>query len=197
MNLIERSGYTVFDLLSDVGGLQAILISGISFILSIFNYNFLENYLVNKLFKSKAVSLMTTQSEMIKEFCLGNYLLSKLACCCEKSRKFQVMKKSREALLKEADIIRLVRSRRFVHLALKHLLDPDVRKELKSQCQFREVDIQNASSSLVNKSLHGSNKVLPHDVSIDATALSATVSDCQMDALKDSCQIEEIDEVPQ
>ena len=84
MNLVERSGYNVLDLLSDVGGLQAILISGISFILSIFNYNFLENYLVYKLFKSKAVSLMTTQSEMIKEFCLGNYLLSKLACCCKK-----------------------------------------------------------------------------------------------------------------
>ena len=84
MNLIERSGYTVLDVLSDVGGLQGILISGISFILSIFNYNYLENYLVFKLFKSKAVSLMTTQSEMIKEFYLSNCLLSRLACCCKK-----------------------------------------------------------------------------------------------------------------
>ena len=84
MNLIERSGYTVLDILSDVGGLQGILISGISLILSIFNNNYLENYLVNKLFKSKAVSLMTTQSEMIKEFYLSNCLLSKLACCCTK-----------------------------------------------------------------------------------------------------------------
>ena len=84
MNLVERSGYTVLDILSDVGGLLAILISGVSFILSIFNYNFLENYLVYKLFKSKAVSLTTTQSEMIKEFCLSNYLLSRLACCCKK-----------------------------------------------------------------------------------------------------------------
>ena len=84
MNLIERSGYTVLDILSDAGGLQGILISGISLILSIFNNNYLENYLVNKLFKSKAVSLMTTQSEMIKEFYLSNCLLSKLACCCTK-----------------------------------------------------------------------------------------------------------------
>ena len=84
MNLIEGSGYTVLDVLSDVGGLQGILISGISFILSIFNYNYLENYLVYKLFKSKAVSLMTTQSEMIKEFYLSNCLLGKLACCCTK-----------------------------------------------------------------------------------------------------------------
>ena len=82
--LIERSGYTVLDILSDVGGLQGILISGISLILSIFNHNYLENYLVYKLFKSKAVSLMTTQTEMIKECYLGNSLLSKLACCCSK-----------------------------------------------------------------------------------------------------------------
>ena len=84
MNLVERSGYTVLDILSDVGGLQGILISAISFILSIFNYNYLENYLVSKLFKSKAVSLMATQSEMIKECWLSNCLLRKLACCCKK-----------------------------------------------------------------------------------------------------------------
>ena len=37
--VIERSGYTLLDLLSDVGGLQGILISGISLILSISNHN--------------------------------------------------------------------------------------------------------------------------------------------------------------
>ena len=191
MNLIERNGYTVLDLLSDVGGLQAILISGIVFTLSIFNYNFLENYLVYKLFKSKAVSLTTTQSEMIKEFCLGNYLLSKLACCCKKSRKFIAMQRSREALFKEADVIRLIRSRRFVHLALKHLLDPGVRKELKSQSQFREVDILNAaSSSPAANRIDGDNKVLPQDLSInDVTPLSGVVSDYQSEILKDSSQL--------
>ena len=60
INLVERSGYTVLDILSDIGGLLGILISGSSFILSIFNFNYLENYLVYKLFKSKSVSLMTT-----------------------------------------------------------------------------------------------------------------------------------------
>ena len=50
------------------------------------------------------------------------------------------MEQSREALSKEVDIIRLIRSRRFVHLALKHILDPEVRKELKSRSDFREID---------------------------------------------------------
>ena len=74
----------MLDILSDVGGLQGILLSGIGFILSIFNFNYLENYLVHKLFKSKAVPLMTTQTEMIKECCLSSCLFSKLACYCNK-----------------------------------------------------------------------------------------------------------------
>lgn len=51
LGLIERTGYTVLDILSDVGGLQGILISGISLIISALNYNYLDNYLVSNLFK--------------------------------------------------------------------------------------------------------------------------------------------------
>ena len=66
--VIQRSGYTVLDILSDVGGLQGILISGILYILSIVNHNHLNNFLVSKLFKSEAVSLTASQSEVTKEF---------------------------------------------------------------------------------------------------------------------------------
>ena len=48
--LIGRTGYTILDVLSDVGGLQGILISGISVFLSIVNRNVLDSYLVSKLF---------------------------------------------------------------------------------------------------------------------------------------------------
>ena len=47
LNIIQRSGYTVLDILSDVGGLQGILISGISLFLGAWNYNNLENYLAS------------------------------------------------------------------------------------------------------------------------------------------------------
>ena len=117
------------DVLSDVGGLQGILISAISVILSIINHNYLENYLVSKLFKSGAVSLADSQIQNIKEFCLG--LLPDKLVCCAKRRKQIAMEKARTALEKEMDIIKLVRSRRFVHKALKHLLDPILCKELK------------------------------------------------------------------
>ena len=48
--LIGRTGYTILDVLSDVGGMQGILISGISLLLRILNGNFLDSYLVSKLF---------------------------------------------------------------------------------------------------------------------------------------------------
>ena len=48
---IQRSGYTVLDILSDVEGIQGILISGFSVFVSIWNYNYLDSYLVSRLFK--------------------------------------------------------------------------------------------------------------------------------------------------
>ena len=54
LTLIERTGYTVLEILSDIGGLQGILISAISLLLSILNYNYLDDYLVAKLFKSES-----------------------------------------------------------------------------------------------------------------------------------------------
>lgn len=34
----ERSGYTLIDVFSDIGGIQSIIISGISIVISFFNY---------------------------------------------------------------------------------------------------------------------------------------------------------------
>ena len=64
--LIQRSGYTILDILSDMGGMQNILISLISFTLSILNYNYLDNYLISKLFKSNQTSLMVSKTDNVK-----------------------------------------------------------------------------------------------------------------------------------
>ena len=52
------------------------------------------------------------------------------------------MEKARTALENETDIIKMIRSRRFVHMALKQLLDPALRKELKLKSQFKEIEIE-------------------------------------------------------
>ena len=58
--LIERNGYTIIDILSDVGGLQGILISGISLLLSILNHNSLNVFLASKHYRSNEVALTTS-----------------------------------------------------------------------------------------------------------------------------------------
>ena len=58
--VIERTGYTILDILSDIGGLQGILISGISFFLGILNHNYLDNYLVTKLYSDEKSKDFTT-----------------------------------------------------------------------------------------------------------------------------------------
>lgn len=48
---IKRNIYNYIDLLSDVGGLQSILVSWAAIFLFAFNFNDLENYMVRRLFR--------------------------------------------------------------------------------------------------------------------------------------------------
>lgn len=49
--LIERTGYTLFDFLSDVGGLQGILFSAFNAMIGVLNYGHFEVYVLSSLFK--------------------------------------------------------------------------------------------------------------------------------------------------
>ena len=62
LTVIQRDGYTILDILSDVGGLQGILISLISLFISMCNYNHLNTYIASKLFRASAVSLTHSSS---------------------------------------------------------------------------------------------------------------------------------------
>ena len=73
------------DVLSDVGGLQGILISAVVLLISFLNHNNLESYMVSKLFTFDSVALKTSQTENIKEYCTG--LLPKKLVCCRTNRK--------------------------------------------------------------------------------------------------------------
>ena len=138
--LIERNGYTMFDLLSDLGGLQGILISGISFLLSILNFNHLNGFLASRLFKADQMALEAfSTNDSIKAFIIG--LLPRKLVCCRERRKQVVMEQARAALEKELDIVHLVRSRRFIKIALKHLLGRQLRKEFKARSNFEEISV--------------------------------------------------------
>ena len=49
--IIARDGYTILDWISDIGGIQGILISGAALIVGFWNYHWLENYLVSRLYR--------------------------------------------------------------------------------------------------------------------------------------------------
>ena len=67
--LIERNGYSILDLLSDIGGLQRALFSGVTIFLSIVNHNQLNDYLSSKLFKSDQTTLTAlSRCGMIQRF---------------------------------------------------------------------------------------------------------------------------------
>ena len=50
--VIARNGYTVLDFLSDVGGMESMLYTGSAFLLTMWNYNHLDNFLVLKLYRT-------------------------------------------------------------------------------------------------------------------------------------------------
>ena len=48
---IARSVYTTLDVLSDIGGIQEILMSGMGMLLGIWNYQNFDNYMASRLYK--------------------------------------------------------------------------------------------------------------------------------------------------
>jgi len=49
--VIQRNGYTIFDLMSDTGGVQSILFSSTALLIGFFNYQHFDTYMASKLFK--------------------------------------------------------------------------------------------------------------------------------------------------
>ena len=84
------------------------------------------------------MALTGTDKWGILSFCIEKILPRKMVCC-HQSRKQIALNKARESLEKEVDVLKLIRSRRFVHLALKHLLEPPLRKEFKARSRAKEI----------------------------------------------------------
>ena len=87
----ERTVYTLFDLLSDIGGLSGILFSIFLIIVGSWNHNKFDNMLVSRLFKIRGEK--TGQEDEIINSCLPNCtdwifsLLPDSCIVCKRSRK--------------------------------------------------------------------------------------------------------------
>ena len=49
--MVARDGYTFLDYLSDIGGVQGILISFVIYLMTIFNHNYFDNSMVTRLYR--------------------------------------------------------------------------------------------------------------------------------------------------
>ena len=49
--VVTRNGYTILDVLSDMGGMQRVLFSFFTVVASILNYSNFDSYLASKLYK--------------------------------------------------------------------------------------------------------------------------------------------------
>ena len=51
MDVINRVGYNVIDMFSDIGGIQSIIMTTFALILTVLNYNYFDSYMAQKLYK--------------------------------------------------------------------------------------------------------------------------------------------------
>ncbi len=130
--VIERSNYTILDVLSDVGGLESVIASAIALILSILNYNNLDSTMITQLFTFPADSTSSADNHekrtvTYKASLLGNfadYLLDFLpGCCrcCKLTRRQKQYEVAVKRLYQETDMIYLIRQVRYLTAALEHV----------------------------------------------------------------------------
>ena len=80
------------------------------------------------------------------------------------------MEEARAALDKEIDLIKLVQSKRYFHWALKHLLDPPIRKELKQRSKLVSLDSDRKKAAQTALAARGANMSRQSSVANDATS---------------------------
>lgn len=97
LTAINRNGYTILDVLSDIGGIQGILITSVSIILAILNYNNLDSYMASRLYKlqrpdagdaakytrdiQRSTFFTATKSGNVLEYLVEQVIPRKLLCC--------------------------------------------------------------------------------------------------------------------
>ena len=118
--VISRDGYSLLDWISDIGGIQGILISTVAILLGFWNYNYLDNFIVSKLYRleKRAIKNQRTEKDDHTEVMtinlfsgLGDYfcdLFPTRIQCCRSSRNERGLALGREKLEKETNIIKII-----------------------------------------------------------------------------------------
>lgn len=155
----KRQGYTILDLFSDIGGIQSLLYQALAFLVSVWNYNMFDNYMVSKLYKlerreqsSRGLKDTFKESGFMKprrfynpkEY-FRNLLPSWICFCqgCKADRHEKGFELARERMANETNIIEIIKSRRYFNAALRFLLSKKQRMRLKERGRYTLINPDN------------------------------------------------------
>ena len=122
--------------MSDIGGLQNILLSFSMGLLVLLNYNNFDSYLASRLYKIQdnsdgqidnikaSSSIEPTKWCNVYEFILDAIpgCLKCKKCKCKKTRKMESREQARALMNEEINIVDIIKSRRYFKMALRLLL---------------------------------------------------------------------------
>ena len=139
--LVTRTNYSVLSLLANIGGIQSFMFGVISMLLGMFNHNHVDFYMASRLFRQRPRDSGSSSSSANDSIEVPRFSNIRWMCCGDRSvkrltRNERALVKAREIMLKETNIIEIVKSRRFFDLALRTLLRARMRQDLKKQCDF-------------------------------------------------------------
>ena len=157
LELIQRNGYTVLDLLSDVGGILEISSIVITYFLAFWNYNYFENYLVTRLYKLEKEGLDEEAKKNLNYFNRSTFIQPRrcynpkewirdklprfLVCkCLRPDRLERGFEKARAKLLNDINIIEILKSRRYYKRALKMMLPKQKRMLLYENSRYLSIN---------------------------------------------------------
>ena len=142
LTVLSRDMYTILDVLSDTGGIASALISLLVPIIGLLNYNHLESYIASRLFKiseknpnmKKSTSFTASKYGNLAEYTLD--AIPTCLVCCKKPKRYRAIQKARAALVKEIDVLELVKSIRFFKKGFEHLLSSDELRRLEETSEY-------------------------------------------------------------
>lgn len=138
--VVARDGYTILDILSDVGGIESILITGIGLALQLWNYKHFDSHMVSQLYKRPDAAangqsgFKPTKCGNIKLFCIDH--LPRKVTCCRLNEREKAMEQAMQKLNQETDIVLIVRRLRLYLAALKDLLHEERIAAIEEQVEF-------------------------------------------------------------
>ena len=155
LQIYSRSGYTLLDLIANVGGLRTIMAFVIGQFINYWSFNSPQNYMVSRLFtykrKDKDSGAKDQETKKINgaTFGLHEYIRGLSHCCFKRKTDNQKsLDEGRTELDKETFIVRVVQNQRFFISALQELLTQEQKTRLRKDSELRVLDLDQISDAV-------------------------------------------------